>query len=483
MRRVLLTLLATSITTATLAEASDALIMPYRCGLEDGRVKLSPSTKRRYDIVGALEKQAITTCRRHGRCRTLTVHRFVISCDGAGVAWMRVAAAIRRARNAPGWIDHGRLNLVLPAERTAKGNVPCIEPPAFALGARTSGGPSPAIECPESTPRGAYEQVSLPAGFAPVAELGARLALATADAPLDPADLRGPLPGLRRVSTSVGETLIAKVDPDELVEPIPGLEPYDPSFERTTASDDWVTVVRTEPPLAASDSGSFEGSLGGSPVAWAWLLTAMALVTAVGLMRTRVVPAVAGGWLGGAMSDLWASGRSARRAAPLSKLSNAGAAVAAFLEQTEAIVADLKAAGALREVLQSELQIVRQRLAALEAAATEEGSGTGAARAAPQFRGLVRELQRIRRIADSAAASLTRARHASNLPGTVTEAYDVLGVNPDVSEDVLKKIVDALRMSWHPDHARGDDDRHERETRIRQINVAWELITAKREAA
>ena len=71
----------------------------------------------------------------------------------------------------------------------------------------------------------------------------------------------------------------------------------------------------------------------------------------------------------------------------------------------------------------------------------------------------------------------------TDLPRTTAEAYDVLGVNPDVSEDVLKKIVDALRMSWHPDHARDGGDRGEREVRIRQINVAWELITAKREAA
>ena len=48
----------------------------------------------------------------------------------------------------------------------------------------------------------------------------------------------------------------------------------------------------------------------------------------------------------------------------------------------------------------------------------------------------------------------------------------VLGVNAEVSAGVLKKIVDALRMSWHPDHARSEDDRRLREERIRQINIA-----------
>jgi hypothetical protein len=71
----------------------------------------------------------------------------------------------------------------------------------------------------------------------------------------------------------------------------------------------------------------------------------------------------------------------------------------------------------------------------------------------------VRELERIRRIAESAAASLSGRRPSTVLPRTTSEAYDVLGVNADVSEGVLKKIVDALRMSWHPDHARDEEDR------------------------
>jgi hypothetical protein len=38
-------------------------------------------------------------------------------------------------------------------------------------------------------------------------------------------------------------------------------------------------------------------------------------------------------------------------------------------------------------------------------------------------------------------------------------------------------------MSWHPDHARDADDRVLREDRIRQINIAWDLINTNREAA
>ncbi len=104
-------------------------------------------------------------------------------------------------------------------------------------------------------------------------------------------------------------------------------------------------------------------------------------------------------------------------------------------------------------------------------------------RAAPVYRALVRELERIRRIADGAAASLARSPAETAMPATRSEAFAVLGVNPDVSDGVLKKIVDGLRMSWHPDHARDEDDRRTRETRIRQINIAWDLITARHDPA
>jgi DnaJ-class molecular chaperone len=38
-------------------------------------------------------------------------------------------------------------------------------------------------------------------------------------------------------------------------------------------------------------------------------------------------------------------------------------------------------------------------------------------------------------------------------------------------------------MTWHPDHARDEQDRLLREDRIKQINIAWELISDKRQAA
>lgn len=65
------------------------------------------------------------------------------------------------------------------------------------------------------------------------------------------------------------------------------------------------------------------------------------------------------------------------------------------------------------------------------------------------------------------------------VPSTRDEALQVLGAGPDASADVLKKIVDGLRMSWHPDHARSPEEYSARHDRMRQINVAWDILSVE----
>lgn len=491
MRRVarFLLVLNLSVGMAGAAEARDQLLMPFDCDLDRGRIKLSPAEERSYAIVGKREVASVTRCRkaRTRDCRILMVHRFVISCGGAGLAWMRVAAAIRQATAAPAWIEQGRLNVILPVRDPGAARSPCMERPTFALGRmELKRRVAYAGDCQDR--RDDFEHVVLPAGFAPVEELGARIELGTAGAPSPRRE--GAEASLRPVSAEDDAPLLARADPDVIVAPIPGLEPYDAEIDAAVASDDWVTVVRTERDYGAASAADASPS---GP--WAWLLAAMALATLAGLMRVRTsnslsaVPAAPGlarfGEQPGARAQpdrWWHTLRG--RSAPESFI-NAGAAVKALLQQTEEVVAALKGGGPLREVLRSELKLVRQALKNVEAAARDssEEDDQSAARSAAHYRALVRELERIRRIAESAAASLSSARPAGSLPRTTSEAYAVLGVNPDVSASVLKKIVDALRMSWHPDHARDDDDRKVREDRMRQINIAWELINGARKVA
>jgi hypothetical protein len=69
------------------------------------------------------------------------------------------------------------------------------------------------------------------------------------------------------------------------------------------------------------------------------------------------------------------------------------------------------------------------------------------------------------------------------VPTTYTQALEILGASPDASDAAIKKIVDGLRQSWHPDLARSEADRAHRERRVRQVNVAWDLIAQRRSAA
>jgi hypothetical protein len=162
-------------------------------------------------------------------------------------------------------------------------------------------------------------------------------------------------------------------------------------------------------------------------------------------------------------------------------VANAAASVTALIEQAGGSIDSLVSAPPLREVLEHELGVIRQRLAIVKAQASD--SPEAAHKAAPAFRTLVRDLERVRRISESAALSFSGRRVAGRLPRSRSEAYDALGVHADVSMETLKRLVDALRMCWHPDLARDETDRLNREERIKCINVAWELISGKRSPA
>jgi DnaJ-class molecular chaperone len=68
------------------------------------------------------------------------------------------------------------------------------------------------------------------------------------------------------------------------------------------------------------------------------------------------------------------------------------------------------------------------------------------------------------------------------MPRTREEALEVLGIGiaPSATATAIKKIVDGLRMSWHPDLAQDETDRALREQRSKQINAAWDILQSQR---
>jgi hypothetical protein len=113
----------------------------------------------------------------------------------------------------------------------------------------------------------------------------------------------------------------------------------------------------------------------------------------------------------------------------------------------------------------------------------QPGGGSARAVKALSVRGRERP-PAVRNPAPPAARPIRFAAPALSLsmPRNRTEAIQVLGmgVRADTGEAAIKKIVDGLRLSWHPDLARDEADRQLRELRIKQINAAWDIIQGKR---
>jgi hypothetical protein len=82
-----------------------------------------------------------------------------------------------------------------------------------------------------------------------------------------------------------------------------------------------------------------------------------------------------------------------------------------------------------------------------------------------------------------AAAKVDDTAQPLPMPKTYEEALEVLGVSHDAELQAIKKIVDSLRKTWHPDLARSEFDRIHRERRLQRINVAWDVIARRRSAA
>ena len=142
----------------------------------------------------------------------------------------------------------------------------------------------------------------------------------------------------------------------------------------------------------------------------------------------------------------------------------------------------LAAVAPLRNALGRELLSSERRLAVVIAAISvpQGASPDDWTRARRRLERIAQDLDRLQQIADSAVSSVSGLGAKRGLPRDKQEAYATLGVSSTASEAILKKLVEALRISWHPDLAKGEADRALRDARIKEINVAWDLITGKR---
>lgn len=157
--------------------------------------------------------------------------------------------------------------------------------------------------------------------------------------------------------------------------------------------------------------------------------------------------------------------------------------VATELMRASAAVNSLRGAPALQSALYLELDAIRRLLGFAPQTQGSSGEQEDWHRIKSQLITSLQGTQRIVGIAEAARTSFSFHPAALQVITTRLEAYAFLGVNASSSEALLKKTVNALRQCWHPDLATDEEDRRLREIRIKQINVAWDLISRKQMSA
>lgn len=468
------------------ARADELLVMPYSCRVVGGQPVLTPSEDQGHAVIGRREQREFRACSpvNPDFCHRWTVHRFDLDCGGKRVPWIEVAAAAGDRQDGRAFVADGRLELEMPARWSLPAHSPCarerdVEEDRFGALARF---------CSERSARARRLTVAMPAGFAPllgidgifVTDPAGRGAVADAapqglGAGSEPRDLEprnkapraeapspppepvkkkaapSPLPDSGRSKET--EVAAAKATPAPAPKQEP--EPSAPAASETPApklAPVMPTIINSElvsaPPsakkpepdpvdtssdLAARTDSQVAGSSATAPDH-----------PSVSNIEVSALPDSHPGW---------------RLDANVTTVSVAGLALLLLLS----------------------LVIVRRRQAPLLARDISAVSfGSGADRPAAGA------LVPFENAATDVGAPLPPAGPpvpiGDAMPRTREEALTILGMGiaPDVNETAIKKIIDGLRLSWHPDHARDPEDRKLRELRLKQINAAWDIIAARR---
>ena len=158
------------------AFAQERLSMPFTCAVSGGRLFVEPSQERSYAILGRRDQEAFDICSSHNpsQCRTWQLHRFDVECDGGRVPWLSVFAAAPGMRRRQLWVENDRLHLRFGADRFNERRRPCFGAPWSGRGERLEGFPAWGDCDSNYQPRDRSVTV-LPAGFAPLMQLGARI--------------------------------------------------------------------------------------------------------------------------------------------------------------------------------------------------------------------------------------------------------------------------------------------------------------------
>ena len=418
--------------------ATEFVALRFSCNYVGNAVELVSSTPDRlHVVVGDREQKIITTCAPGpaDKCRSWAVHRFDLLCGERKVSWRKVAEQLLNLTPGPAGL------------RNASVRAP-LEP---------------------------WELRALRAesGFAPVDELGGHI-FSFADQPtLEP-------PSSRRAS-DVNTGLVSE-PPRRLADGAATRLPDAAKFNSPKRELDSVAAanstnvqiaVRDNPFMAKFATQRWDGEQIGRflvVLAFTLLLTFMLLTVGhTALLKRKLV-----------FGSRPAPGEELRSAPEAEACHELMKQIASELMRATSAVNSLQDAPALRNALYRELNSIRQSLGFAPQAQDISVEKKDWYRIKLQLSTSLQATQRITEIAAAARASFSSQPAALQDVTTRVEAYAFLGLNATSSEMVLRKTVNALRLCWHPDLATDEEDRRLREMRIKQINVAWDLISRKR---
>jgi hypothetical protein len=471
---------------ATAVGAEELLVMPFRCSIIAGRPVLTPSHDQGYRIFGQREQRTFTACSpvNPDTCKQWTVYRFDLECGGVRVPWTSVAVAADGPRSARAWVEDGRVRVrVGPWWNMAPGD-PCAR---VLYEGRWQGGQL-ARYCAERRGFMPPAVVDMPVGFSPM--LGTEGIFVAAGPPrsaaappvtaaLPPAAASPhPMPPrevAKRQAVPAPEQSAKAPPPADQPAKVPPPEPakVPPPADQPAKAPPPALAAAPTPPASAGtpehptiinrpDQPQQDGRSNKEPLPdpdgaakfGASALKQAAVETPPGSDR---------------------QGSDAKQSIEVSIISMVGspAAMLAGLAMVAAFTAGTflwlrkheranSAGAASREFASVSLKAAQNAVAVRPRVQPEAASGSAPVRQGP-----------------NAVYGLT------SIPRNRTEALTILGmgVAADATQAAIKRIVDGLRLSWHPDYAKDDADRQLRELRLKQINAAWEILNGTRAEA
>lgn len=462
------------------SRADEQVVLPYDCRVIGGSVRARPSSDQAYRIYGSRDEDVVQACPSGAadRCPAFKVQRFTMSCGQGQVSWAEFYAAISSITDRRAILQNGQIRYRVGERWRARDNYGFDDPfderggsgdavalqPGFAPVAGTQ-----AIFMPLDDRVAALEDRGIPdppmppePRPAPQAEVPAPVpapkpATKAAEPPAQqPADKLNPTPS-EPAPVAAGTAPPASPAP-------PSVPAATPSPAAAAAAAPVVTAPTpatptSEPPAAASASDPIAPTILNSPAA-------------------AKVSQSAAAQSGGSQTVVAAKELTPPPVAAPAPVSNAGSpsGSAGFAPAMSPLVFAVALAAATLAVL---LVILKRQSAS--AAATGFGHAPASPRE-PQLPGFEppapatsQELI-VRPETSPAVSGSTPAMSPGGMPVTRADALAVLGLNDGATEAAIRKVVEGLRQSWHPDTAPTGIERAAREAHLKRINVAADIL-------